>query len=662
MAGDHQFGGSKPFGKVQRLKEYLNSLWWSPLPIVLVVLLGVLITDLAFREVTGWEEQKAQNAFREASRDRILVIQREITLTLAMVEDIAAFFDASKNIGRREFREFLGPVLKRYEAIQALQWVPRVPAEERADFVTEAKRGFYRFEITERDDNGELTSATSRPEHFPVLYIQPYKQNKELLGFDLASSPSMMQVLDGVRAAGEMRVSPFISLETGSGVPSRFMAFMPVYHRERESREVVNIDLEDPDDFIFHTPQIRELRGFAIGVFNVADVVERALGHLVPIGIDLQFYDVTGEEEQTLLYVHASRFQSKNFDVIAPHDEVARSSRELIETLDVGNRKWKVVCTPLPGRFLAGSWSGWIILFGGFSFTILLVIYLFTLLGRARQVRHLVSERTEQLLSAVNALNNEVNERKHAEQALQRLNESLEHHVSVRTDEAERRAAELEQFAYVASHDLKAPLRAISNLAGWLQEDLEHKLTSETREQLNLMQDRVNRMQALIEGLLDYSRIGRMGLEISPVDVAALLEETIDSLSPPPEFSITIGPGMPVFHTDRLQLGQVFANLIGNSIKHHPSEKGRIWIDVEEEGEFYAFSVTDDGLGIAPEYHAKIFMMFQALEVKDMGANTGIGLALVKKIVQEHGGAIKIDSEVGKGACFRFTWPKKLES
>ena len=342
MAGDHQFSGSKPFGKIQRFKEHLNSLWWSPLPIVLVVLLGVLITDLAFREVTGWEEQKAQNAFREASRDRILVIQREITLTLAMVEDIAAFFDASKNIGRREFREFLGPVLKRYEAIQALQWVPRVPAEERADFVTEAKRGFYRFKITERDDNGNLVQAASRPEHFPVLYIQPYKQNKELLGFDLASSPSMMRVLDGVRAAGEMRVSPFISLETGSEVPSRFMAYMPVYHRERESREVVNVDLEDPDDFILQTPQIRELRGFAIGVFNVADVIERALGHLVPIGIDLQFYNVTGEEEQTLIYVHASRFQSKNFDLIATHDAVARSSRELIETLKQTSSKTRV--------------------------------------------------------------------------------------------------------------------------------------------------------------------------------------------------------------------------------------------------------------------------------------------------------------------------------
>lgn len=650
------------FGKIGKLKEHLNSLWWSPLPIVLVVLLGVLITDLAFREVTGWEEQKAQIAFGEASRDRVLVIQREIKLTLAIVEDIAAFFDASSNIGRREFREFLGPVLKRYEAIQALKWAPQVSAEERADFVTEAKRGFYRFEITERDDNGNIIDASIRPEHFPVLYVQPYQENKDLLGFDLASDPSMLRMLQKVRNSGEIQLSPLVSLDVNDNAPSRFLAYMPVYHRDRDDSESLEAGMEDNDSAFIDEPQNLELRGFAIGAFRVADVVERALGYLVPSGIDLRFYEVTAEGEQRLLYEHASRFQQASSSVTDGGRVNEQSNRELTETLKVGDREWKVVCKPLPGRFLADTWSGWIIMFGGFSFTILLVIYLFTLLGRARQVRHLVSERTEQLLSAVNALNNEVNDRKHAEQALQRLNETLEHHVAVRTNEAERRAAELEQFAYVTSHDLKAPLRAISNLAGWLQEDLDQKLTTETREQLNLMQDRVNRMQALIEGLLDYSRIGHMGFEVSRVDVGALLEETIDSLSPPKRFKIKIGSDMPVFKTDSLQLGQIFANLIGNSIKHHGGNKGRIWINVEDKGAFFEFSVADDGAGIAPEYHGKIFMMFQALEVKDHGVNTGIGLALVKKIVQEHGGSITVDSEAGKGACFRFTWPKKLES
>ena len=210
----------------------------------------------------------------------------------------------------------------------------------------------------------------------------------------------------------------------------------------------------------------------------------------------------------------------------------------------------------------------------------------------------------------------------------------------------------------VTSHDLKAPLRGIANLADWLHEDLKENLTEATREQLELLRDRVKRMNALIEGLLEYSRIGRTEQSMESVDVTALLAEIIDSLSPPQEFSVDIGPDMPILQTDRLQLYQVFANLISNSIKHHGSEHGHVWIEVSDKGGFYEFTTKDDGPGIAPEYHDKVFMMFQTLETKDYDTDTGIGLALVRKIVQEHGGSISLESEVGKGATFRFTWPK----
>jgi len=114
-----------------------------------------------------------------------------------------------------------------------------------------------------------------------------------------------------------------------------------------------------------------------------------------------------------------------------------------------------------------------------------------------------------------------------------------------------------------------------------------------------------------------------------------------------------------VFKTDRLQLGQVFSNLIGNSLKYHGGETGNIWVRVKNKGRFFEFEVADDGQGIAPEYHDKIFMMFQTLETRDYGSNTGIGLALVQKIVQEHGGEITLNSDTGNGASFRFTWPRK---
>jgi signal transduction histidine kinase len=285
-------------------------------------------------------------------------------------------------------------------------------------------------------------------------------------------------------------------------------------------------------------------------------------------------------------------------------------------------------------------------------------VYLITLIGRAEQVKRLVSQRTQQLERSNLALNSEIGERRRAEQALQMLNATLEHRVARRNAEAERRAQELEQFAYVASHDLKAPLRAISNLAGWLQEDLKDQLTQETREQLDLLRDRVARMHGLIEGLLAYSRIGRANGAVELVDTAELVAETIDSLDPPAGFKVEVAPGMPQLHTDRLYLGQVFANLISNGIKHHDREEGVIRVSGSDRGGLCEFTVADDGPGIPPEYHRKVFMMFQTLQVRDFGGDTGIGLALVKKLVEEHGGSISLHSGSGRGTSIRFTWAK----
>jgi signal transduction histidine kinase len=227
-----------------------------------------------------------------------------------------------------------------------------------------------------------------------------------------------------------------------------------------------------------------------------------------------------------------------------------------------------------------------------------------------------------------------------------------------RTTEAERRAEELEQFAYVTSHDLKEPLRGIRILASWLQEDLQGELNVQTREQLDLLGDRVKRMQALIEGLFEYCQVGRKKGCKKIIDTKAMLAEILDSLSPMSGFVIDVAPDMPVLYTDSSELRQVFANLISNAIKHHGGKQGSVSVNVRDIGKYYEFSVTDDGPGIAPQYHKKIFMMFQTLAVKDHGRDTGIGLALVKKIVEERGGSITLESREGEGAKFKFAWPK----
>ncbi|MBW4505203.1 MAG: PAS domain S-box protein [Scytonematopsis contorta HA4267-MV1] len=221
-----------------------------------------------------------------------------------------------------------------------------------------------------------------------------------------------------------------------------------------------------------------------------------------------------------------------------------------------------------------------------------------------------------------------------------------------------KRNQELDQFAYVASHDLKAPLRAIANLSEWLEEDLANKLPEENKHQFNLLRGRVYRMEALIDGLLEYSRIGRIQHVLESVDVGKLLTEIIDEIAPPENFIIEVEAGMPVFFTKKLPLRQIFRNLISNAIKHHNGTVGHIKISVKEQDKFYEFSVTDDGPGIAPEYYEKIFTIFQTLQARDKKENIGVGLSLVKKILDNEGCYINIESQLNQGTKFTFNWHK----
>ena len=205
---------------------------------------------------------------------------------------------------------------------------------------------------------------------------------------------------------------------------------------------------------------------------------------------------------------------------------------------------------------------------------------------------------------------------------------------------------------------LKPPLRAIANLATWLSEDLEGQIPAENQKQLELMQSRVKRMDNLIQGLLEYSRVDRKNTPVQTVNVGELVHEAIDLLSPPAEFKIFVAPDLPILTTEALPLQQVFSNLISNAIKYHPHKSGKITISVQEQEEFYEFAVADDGLGIEPQYHERIFTIFQTLQARDTIESTGIGLSIVKKIVEGQEGKIWVESQLGEGATFYFTWSK----
>ncbi|QGZ42880.1 PAS domain S-box protein [Pseudoduganella flava] len=217
---------------------------------------------------------------------------------------------------------------------------------------------------------------------------------------------------------------------------------------------------------------------------------------------------------------------------------------------------------------------------------------------------------------------------------------------------------ELTSFAYVVSHDLKAPLRGIGSLADWIATDYADKFNDEGREHMRLLINRVHRMGALIDGILQYSRVGRVRETRVPVDLNKVLAEAVDLLAPSTGVTVRVAPGMPTIVTEPTRIGQVFHNLISNAIKHMDKPDGHVDVTWADEGAQWRFAVTDNGPGIEARHFERIFQLFQTLAPRDRVESTGVGLALVKKIVEMYGGTVTVQSEPGAGATFSFTLPK----
>lgn len=224
-------------------------------------------------------------------------------------------------------------------------------------------------------------------------------------------------------------------------------------------------------------------------------------------------------------------------------------------------------------------------------------------------------------------------------------------------EELKQSNKELSDFAYVASHDLKAPLRGIIQLSHWIEEDIEGFIGADTQRNFDLLKNRTVRLDKLLDDLLAYSRIGRKESTLSEVDSKVLVRDVFDLFNRASDFELILEGEFPVFMTFAAPLEQVFRNLLGNALKHHDKQSGRILIAAEKRDDRIVFSVSDDGPGIAPEHQHKIFEIFQTLRPRDEIEGSGMGLAIVKKILDQFDSSISIESDGNEGSCFIFSWP-----
>jgi PAS domain S-box-containing protein len=235
----------------------------------------------------------------------------------------------------------------------------------------------------------------------------------------------------------------------------------------------------------------------------------------------------------------------------------------------------------------------------------------------------------------------------------------IELELEAKQAELIRSNKDLEQFAYVASHDLKAPLRAIDLLVQWITEGLAGYDANNVQENLGLLSKRTKRLNRLLDDLLAYSRAGRKVGAHRMADAHALVLDVVQMLDPPPTMAISVEGKLPAFKTHPTPLEVVFRNLISNAIKHHPGPQGRIVVSCQEQADQYVFAVEDDGEGIPAQYAERVFEMFQTLKPRDQVEGSGMGLAIVNRIVQWQGGRIWFESPPsGRGAVFKFQWKK----
>ncbi|NOR64106.1 MAG: hypothetical protein GQ535_16670 [Rhodobacteraceae bacterium] len=579
-----------------------------------VLVTGLLVSISAFLLEKNWENADNERNFDSLAQNQTLAIKSRIFSTIDSLRSIRGLYNSSNFVDRNEFAVFIES-LEIKEQIQALEWIPRVPHILRSEVEQMARDdGFADYSFTERLPNGELVRALDRDSYFPVFYVEPLFGNTGALGFDLASNPARKAALDEAMNTGQAVVTSRIKLVQSDGAQFGFLIFMPIF-----VDGAVPMMLQDRRE---------KLVGYALGVYKMSDLVASVLSRdaEASTALDVAVFDLSAPLEEQLLF-------TTDDTGLTRADTVAEYSTH--ETFKFAGREWQISIVTAPNSSLTtASQSRWLFFGFGLFATFAGLLYLNGLFGRAIFADNQVTLKTAELVQADVV----------KEQILQKLKQTNQ---------------DLESFTFVASHDLKAPLRGIDNLVSWIAEDSDSSLSEDSLFNLQRLKTRVQRLENLLEGLLEYSHAGAIKAKTSHVNSYELCQSITEYLSPPRGFTITLDPNLPSFETQKTALQTVLNNLISNALKHHDLPTGEINVSVKDSGSHYVFSVADNGPGIAPEHHKKIFEIFQTLVPRSKKDTSGIGLSIVTRLVSAAGGEISIHSNPGqRGTEFRFSWCK----
>lgn len=565
------------------------------------------------------ETRLIASEFYLTAQEYVSRLEEELREDVRVLDFARSLYLASDSVEEGEFLTFVDPLLEGNPGIQAIEWVPHVLHEERARFEHEAREaGHVGYEIQELRD-GALARAADRPEYFPVRYVTPgVTSNILALGFDHSTIASRSRAMNEAATERSMQATEVITiLRIGGG--AGFLCFVPVYW-----------------------PRSTELRGYIVGLFNGMDLFESAFDS-VPGNdtVDIKVIDV---ESGATMYEHTSPMSvSSTLSQTLKVASVSIGVKPMVykRVVTNGDRSILFIVRPryafIYDRRTGQPFVALIALVVGVSaFT----AYVHNAIRQRQLVETLVSHRTRELEEERHRLELAMQAGRATEERLRQSNEDLE------------------KFAYVASHDLKEPLRMISGYSGLLQDRYKGKLDDDADDFISYVIDGVFRMENLVDDLLHFSRAGRLEKArktLVCVEVRTALQNAgLAIKNSNAEIHIDLPDGL-VYTGSRL--AQVFQNLISNAVKFCKNEESpKIEITYQRtiSGESQ-FSVKDYGIGIDPEYLSQVFEAFKRLHTWDKYPGSGIGLVICKRIIESQGGRIWVESEPGMSTTFYFT-------
>lgn len=584
--------------------------WWSyPLPWAALVI-GLLMTLLARSAISAKTGEIAADRFARLTEQIAGQLEARIQGYLQVLRGAQGLWHSGAPVSREAWRRYVEALALEhgYPGIQGLGYAEMVPAAQRASFEqrVRAEAAAQPAAVRALFRDFAIHPAGERPLYSAVVYLEPFRdRNLRSFAYDMYAEPVRREAMERARDTGLPAISGRVRLlqETDADVQPGFLAYLPVYAGAPQ------------------TPEERraQLRGFVYSPFRAHDLMRNVLP---TAGLYIQYalYDGDAAAEDHLL------FRSE-----APGDEPVPAGLQSTGRLVVGGRPWTIAYRP--GPLLAFADRNVLRLVGLSGALISLLLFALTLaLSTTRQ-------RADELAQRMTA---NLRERElEVERMAGQLRQSNE---------------DLQQFAYAASHDLKEPLRSIASSLGLLARRFRPGLDDGARELLGYAHDGAQRLSGLIDNLLDYSRVNSQAGPMQPVD----LEEAVDTalrdlgtLIADSGAVITRQP-LPRVLGDRAQLIRVLQNLLDNAIKYSRQHAAvpQVRLGARRDGASWIIGVTDNGIGIAPEHHDKIFVMFKRLHSRQEYEGNGMGLALCKRIVQRLGGRIWLESRPGEGATF----------